>query len=57
MVEDVIVGFDPKGGEANMRFNSQLSRMKGKVELHHHALGDRPRESGFTIVGISLLNA
>ena len=27
MVVDVVVGFDPKGGEANMRFDSQLSRM------------------------------
>ena len=27
MVEDIVVGFDPKGGEANMRFDSQLSRM------------------------------
>ena len=27
MIEDVFVGFDPKGGEANTRFESQLSRM------------------------------
>ena len=27
MVEDIVVGFDPVRGEANMRFDSQLSRM------------------------------
>lgn len=26
VVDDVVVGFDPKGGEANMRFDEQFDR-------------------------------
>ena len=54
VVDDVVVGFDPKGGEANILFDSQLSRMNcqtfstGLSSGHRGGSGNRVMLDGTT---------
>jgi hypothetical protein len=54
VVDDVVVGFDPKGGEANILFDSQLSRMNchrfstGLSSGHRGGSGNRVMLGGTT---------